>query len=125
MSAILLPKFRKKKHLLDKEIQKKRRKPVDTDVYEVIPPDVQASHIVVESKAQTTHRPVQKLGIEQVGVKRFLNRGPGEILHVDIGIEHDVVGVIEMPGTIQRIGIDKKYEKRQTECCKKVCFGWG
>ena len=104
----------------DKQVQKKRSKEMDADVYEMIPSDFQTAKIVVQSKAEATHRPVEILGIEEVRIEGSLNRVPREILQVDIGIKHDIVGVVKMPCAIQRIGIDKEYEKRQTECCKKV-----
>ena len=70
---------------------------MDADVYEMIASDFQAGHMVVQSKTKTTHRPVEILRIDEVRIERSLEGGPGEILHVDVGIEHDVVGVIEMP----------------------------
>jgi hypothetical protein len=97
MGPIPLAKFGQEKHLRDTQVQKKRSKEMDADVYEMIPSDFQTAKIVVQSKAEATHRPVEILGIEEVGVKRFLNRGPGKLFQMKIGVKHDVVGVIEMP----------------------------
>lgn len=100
----------------DKKIQKNGGKKMDAGVYEVVTHDFQPAHIVVQTKAKTTHGSVEILGIEKVRIEGSLDRGPGEIVHMDIGIGHDVAGVVKMPRAVQRIGIDKRDKKGQREC---------
>jgi len=70
---------------------------VDENIDKVVPTDVKPSEIIIQGKAETSHRPIKVIWVFAVGKKRSFDIFPGRIAQMEIGIFRDVWYIVKVP----------------------------